>query len=77
VRLRSEKTLYVDGATADSRFDLLASDGTLVMHLDASKMEGGQFQIPLPAPSKLRPGLYYWSLKDSKGSVRGPLLIAE
>ncbi|MEK7392851.1 MAG: hypothetical protein AAB214_09815, partial [Fibrobacterota bacterium] len=77
VRLRSEKTLYVDGATADSRFDLLAADGTLVMHLDASKMEGGQFQIPLPAPSKLRPGLYFWSLKDSKGSVRGPLLIAE
>jgi hypothetical protein len=81
VRLRNtvnpDKYLYVDGATIDSRFDLLAADGTLVMHLDASKMVGGQFQIPLPAPSKLRPGLYFWSLKDSHGSVRGPLLIAE
>jgi len=81
VRLRRagepDKYLYVDGATADSRFDLLSADGTLVMHLDASKMVGGQFQIPLPAPSKLRPGLYFWSLKDKNGSVRGPLLIAE
>lgn len=83
VRLRdhrggaADKVLIVDGATADSRFDLLASDGTLVMHLDESQQIGGRFQVELPAASKLRPGLYFWSLKDRKGSIRGPLLISE
>jgi len=83
VRLRdhqggpADKTLIVDGATADSQLDLLAADGTLVMHLDQSQQVGGRFQAELPAPSKLRPGLYFWSLKDKHGSVRGPLLISE
>lgn len=83
VRLRdhagipADKTLIVDGATADSRLDLLAADGTLVLHFDASQQIGGRFQVDLPPPSKLRPGLYFWSLKDKKGSVHGPLLIAE
>ena len=83
VRLRdhrdgpADKVLIVDGATVGSRLDLLAADGTLVMHLDETKQVGGRFQVELPASSKLRPGLYFWSLKDKKGSVRGPLLIAE
>ncbi len=81
VRLRRDpnpdRTLFVDGATPGSQFDLLAADGTLVMHWNASKQIGGLFQIDLPPTSKLRPGLYFWSLKDQNQSVHGPLLIAE
>lgn len=83
VRLRQmgdNPTLFVDGATPGSRFDLLAADGTLVMHMDASQQTGGLFQVKLPDAKnlgKLRPGLYFWSVKDKQNSVRGPLLIAE
>lgn len=83
VRLRQmgdNPTLFVDGATPGSRFDLLAADGTLVMHMDASQQTGGLFQVKLPDAKnlgKLRPGLYFWSVKDKNNSVRGPLLIAE
>jgi len=83
VRLRQlgeNPMLIVQGATPDSRFDLLAADGTLVMHMDASQQTGGLFQVKLPDENnlgKLRPGLYFWSVKDKKNSVHGPLLIAE
>ncbi len=83
VRLRQmgdNPTLFVDGATPGSRFDLLAADGTLVMHMDAWQQTGGLFQVKLPDAKnlgKLRPGLYFWSVKDKNNSVRGPLLIAE
>jgi hypothetical protein len=77
VRLRQNQTLFVDGATANANFDLVAADGTLVLHVDHSKSTDGLFQIQLPATSKLRPGVYYWSLKDSRNSAHGPLLVGE
>jgi hypothetical protein len=78
VRLRQNHTLFVDGATSGANFDLVAADGTLVLHKDHSKSSYGLFQIDLPTDmSKLRPGVYYWSLKDSKNSAHGPLLIGE
>ena len=78
VRLRQNRTLFVDGATPNADFDLLAADGTLVLHQSHSKSSYGLFQIDLPTDmSKLRPGVYYWSLKDSKNSAHGPLLIGE
>ena len=77
VRLRQNSTLYVDGATSNANFDLMAADGTLVLHVDHSKSTDGLFQIQLPSTSKLRPGVYYWSLKDSRNSAHGPLLVGE
>lgn len=77
VHLRQSKILFVDGATPNADFDLVAADGTLVLHQDHSKSSYGLFQIDLPSTSKLRPGVYYWSLKDSKNSAHGPLLIGE
>ena len=75
VRLRQTRTLYVDGATLSSQFDLFSADGTLVLHQNAS--QSASFQIQLPSTSKMRPGIYYWSLKDSRGSIHGPLLVGE
>ena len=78
VRLRQNRTLFVDGATPNADFDLVAADGTLVLHQNHSKSSYGLFQIDLPTNmSKLRPGVYYWSLKDSKNAAHGPLLIGE
>jgi len=78
VRLRQNTTLFVDGATSLAQFNLFAADGTLVLHKDRSQSTYGLFQIELPlSMSKLRPGVYYWSLKDDNGSVHGPLLIGE
>lgn len=77
VRLRQNTTLFVDGATSMAQFNLFAADGTLVLHKDRSQSTYGRFQFELPSTSKLRPGVYYWSLKDDNGSVHGPLLIGE
>jgi len=77
VRLRQNSMLFVDGATAGAQFDLVAADGTLVLHQAPDKSVSGRFQINLPSTSKMRPGVYYWSLKDSKNSVHGPLLVGE
>ena len=77
VRLRQNKTLFVDGATSMAQFNLFAADGTLVLHKDRNQSTYGLFQIELPSTAKLRPGVYYWSLKDDNGSVHGPLLIGE
>jgi hypothetical protein len=77
VHLRQNRTLFVDGATPDANFDLVAADGTLVLHQDHGRSSYGLFQIDLPSTSRLRPGVYYWSLKDSKNSAHGPLLIGE
>jgi ligand-binding sensor domain-containing protein len=77
VRLRQNRTLFVDGATSGAQFDLVAADGTLILHQDRDKSNYGAFQINLPTTSKVRPGVYYWSLKDSRNSVHGPLLIGE
>jgi hypothetical protein len=77
VRLRQNRILSVDGATSNANFDLVAADGTLVLHQDHSKSSYGLFKIDLPSPSKLRPGVYYWSLKDSQNSAHGALLVGE
>jgi hypothetical protein len=77
VRLHLNQPLFVDGATANANFDLLAADGTLVLHVDHGKSTDGLFQIQPSAISKLRPGVYYWSLKDSRNSAHGPLLVGE
>jgi len=77
VRLLRNQPLFVDGATANANFDLIAADGTLVLHVDHGKSTDGLFQIPPSAISGLRPGVYYWSLKDSRNSAHGPLLVGE
>lgn len=75
VRLRQHRSLFVDGATLSAEFDLFSADGTRVMHQESS--QSATIQIPLPTTNKLRPGIYYWSLKDLRGSVHGPLLVGE
>lgn len=77
IRLRQHKSLYVAGATMGAEFSLLAADGTLVLHKDRTQSLSGTFQIELPSTTHLRPGVYYWSLKDANGSVHGPLLVGE
>lgn len=77
VRLRQNKLLYIAGATLGAEFNLLSADGTLVLHKDRSQSSSGTFQIELPSTSRLRPGVYYWSLKDANGTVHGPLLVGE
>lgn len=77
LRLRQHRYLNVDGATASSQFDLFASDGTHVLNLRKERLSNGTFRYEVPDPSKLRPGLYFWSLKDNHSSLRGPLLVGE
>ena len=77
IRLRQHKALYGAGAPLGAEFNLMAADGTLVLHKDRSQSLSGTFQIDLPSISHLRPGIYYWSLKDANGTVHGPLLVGE
>ena len=77
LRTRTHKELVVDGATESSEFFLNAADGSLVVHLNSNQQNGGYFRWPVPAPDKLRPGVYRWTLRDGSKKVGGPLLIAE
>lgn len=75
LRLSKTRTLFVDGVTEKADFSLLAQDGTMVLHLPKGQQTSGVFQIDLPDPAKLRPGLYFWAVKDGNSVVKGPLLI--
>jgi|GEM_PF-5320540 len=77
LRTRTHTELVVDGATEGAHFYLHAADGSLVVHLAPESQSGGYFHWTLPGTSKLRPGVYRWTLKDGSSKVGGPLLIAE
>lgn len=75
VRLSQNRTLFVDGVTEQAEFSLLAQDGTLVHHLASGRQTSGMFQLELPPAKSIRPGLYFWAVKDGNTVARGPLLI--
>ncbi|HNY29746.1 MAG TPA: hypothetical protein PKO15_02565 [Fibrobacteria bacterium] len=75
VRLSQNRVLFVDGVSEQADFSLIAQDGTLVYHLAKGKQTTGMFQLELPSSSDLRPGLYFWAVKDGNTIARGPLLI--
>ncbi|MBK9577274.1 MAG: hypothetical protein IPK50_05205 [Fibrobacterota bacterium] len=75
MRLSQVRTLFVDGVTEQAEFSLLAQDGTLVYHLASGRQTSGMFQLELPPAKNLRPGLYFWAVKDGNTVARGPLLI--
>lgn len=75
VRLLQSRTLFVDGVTEKAEFNLVAQDGTLVYHLASGRQTTGMFQIELPPSQNLRPGLYFWAVKDGGSVARGPLLV--
>ncbi|MBK8804958.1 MAG: hypothetical protein IPN71_23385 [Fibrobacteres bacterium] len=75
VRLSQNRVLFVDGVTEQAEFHLLAQDGTLVYHLPSGRQTTGMFQLELPPTKNLRPGLYFWAVKDGNTVARGPLII--
>lgn len=75
VRLLKSRTVFVDGVTENAEFNLVAQDGTLVYHLPTGRQTTGMFQIELPPSQNLRPGLYFWAVKDGNSVARGPLLV--
>jgi hypothetical protein len=63
------------GVTTSSELFVYAADGGLVGHQEGKDVIGDQFVWE--PPSGIRPGVYFWAVRDGSTTVRGRLVVSD
>ncbi len=74
-RRYSATSIAFASVTSNSKLYVYAADGTLVEYQTGDAVVGDEF-IWKP-PSKIRPGLYFWTVQDGSSRAHGRLVISD